>query len=60
MCIFPQGRCAYSNNRKGNRIPDEAAMRLARSPKPFSLHTSRHLMRLLAKSDEQWRKYLFY
>jgi hypothetical protein len=24
------------------------------------LHTSRHLMRLLGKSDEQWRKYLFY
>jgi hypothetical protein len=24
------------------------------------LHTSRHLMRLLGKSDDQWRKYLFY
>jgi 5-methylcytosine-specific restriction endonuclease McrA len=52
--------CHYCNNRKGSRTPDEAGMRLARSPKPFSLHTSRHLMRLLAKSDEQWRKYLFY
>ena len=52
--------CHHCNNRKGNRTPDEAAMRLARSPRPFSLHTSRHLMRLLAKSDEQWRKYLFY
>ena len=35
-------------------------MRLLRPPRPFSLHTSRHLMRLLAKSDEQWKKYLFY
>ena len=52
--------CHYCNNRKGSRTPEEAGMRLARNPKPFSLHTSRHLMRLLAKSDEQWRKYLFY
>jgi hypothetical protein len=35
-------------------------MRLVRPPRPFSLHTSRHLMRMLAKSDERWRKYLFY
>jgi 5-methylcytosine-specific restriction endonuclease McrA len=52
--------CHHCNNRKGNRTPDEANMRLARNPRPFSLHTSRHLMRLLARSDEQWRKYLFY
>ena len=52
--------CHTCNNRKGNRTPDEAGMRLARAPRPFSLHTSRHLMRLLGKSDDQWRKYLFY
>jgi len=52
--------CHYCNNRKGNRTPEEANMKLARAPRPFSLHTSRHLMRLLAKSDDQWRKYLFY
>ena len=52
--------CHSCNNRKGNRTPDEAGMRLARAPRPFSLHTSRHLMRLLGKSDDQWRKYLFY
>ena len=44
----------------GVTTPEEAGMRLARAPRPFSLHTSRHLMRLLGKSDEQWRKYLFY
>jgi 5-methylcytosine-specific restriction endonuclease McrA len=52
--------CHPCNNRKGSRTPDEAGMKLTRQPRPFSLHTSRHLMRLLGKSDEQWRKYLFY
>ena len=52
--------CIACNNRKGNRTPEEAGMRLARPPRPFTLHTNRHLMRLLGKSDEQWRKYLFY
>ena len=52
--------CHGCNNKKGNRTPDEAGMKLSRAPRPFSLHTSRHLMRLLGKSDEQWRKYLFY
>jgi 5-methylcytosine-specific restriction endonuclease McrA len=52
--------CHRCNNRKGNRFPDEAGMRLVRAPRPFSLHTSRHLMRLLGRSDEKWRKYLFY
>jgi len=52
--------CHPCNNRKGNRTPEEAGMKLTRQPRPFSLHTSRHLMRLLGKSDDQWRKYLFY
>ncbi len=52
--------CHPCNNRKGSRTPDEANMKLARVPRPFSLHTSRHLMRLLAKGDDRWQKYLFY
>jgi len=52
--------CHPCNNRKGSRTPEEAGMKLTRQPRPFSLHTSRHLMRLLGKSDDQWRKYLFY
>jgi 5-methylcytosine-specific restriction endonuclease McrA len=52
--------CHPCNNRKGGRTPEEAGMRLVRQPRPFSLHTSRHLMRLLGRSDEKWRKYLFY
>ena len=52
--------CHPCNNRKGSRTPEEANMRLARAPRPFSLHTSRHLMRLLGKGEDQWRKYLFF
>jgi 5-methylcytosine-specific restriction endonuclease McrA len=52
--------CHRCNNRKGNRTPEEAGMKLVRQPRPFSLHTSRHLMRLMGKGDIQWRKYLFY
>ena len=52
--------CHHCNNRKGNRTPEEAGLKLLRPPKPFSLHTNRHLMRLLARGDVQWRKYLFY
>jgi 5-methylcytosine-specific restriction endonuclease McrA len=52
--------CHYCNNRKGNRTPEEAGMKLLRQPRPFSLHTSRHLMRMLGKGEAQWRKYLFY
>ena len=39
--------CHTCNNRKGSRTPEEAGMRLLRQPRPFSLHTSRHLMRLV-------------
>ncbi|MDX2179710.1 MAG: HNH endonuclease [Bryobacteraceae bacterium] len=52
--------CNPCNNRKGNRTPDEAGMKLLRPPRPFSMHTSRHLMRLLGNADVQWRKYLFF
>lgn len=52
--------CHSCNNRKGNRTPEEASMRLAKVPRPFSLHTSRHLMRMLGNTDARWRKYLFY
>ncbi len=52
--------CHQCNNVKGNRTPEEAGMKLAKPPRPFSLHTSRHLMRQLARSEDRWRKYLFY
>jgi len=53
--------CCYEcNNRKGDRTPEEAGLQLARRPRPFTLHTSRQLMRLIGNKDTKWRKYLFY
>ena len=52
--------CYHCNNSKGDRTPEEAGLRLVRRPRPFTLHTSRQLMRLIGNKDEKWRKYLFY
>lgn len=52
--------CYRCNNSKGDRTPEEAGFKLARRPRPFTLHTSRQLMRLIGHRDERWRKYLFY
>ena len=54
-------RCHACNRRKGNRMLDEIDdMILLREPRPFSLHTSRQIMRMLGRADDRWRKYLFY
>ena len=52
--------CYQCNNQKGDRTPEEAGLELVRRPRPFTLHTSRQLMRLIGHKDEKWRKYLFY
>ena len=52
--------CHTCNRRKGNQLPAEAGMKLLREPHAFNLHTSRHIMRLMGRSDDKWRKYLFY
>jgi 5-methylcytosine-specific restriction endonuclease McrA len=53
--------CHSCNHRKGNRLLSELDdMALAREPRPFSLHTSRQIMRMLGRGDDRWRKYLFY
>ncbi len=52
--------CHSCNHDKGNRLPAEAGMKLMREPRPFNLHTSRHIMRMMGRSDDKWRKYLFY
>src|SRR6202789_231412 len=52
--------CHSCNRRKGNQLPGEASMKLMREPRAFNLHTSRHIMRLMGRSDDKWRKYLFY
>jgi 5-methylcytosine-specific restriction endonuclease McrA len=49
--------CVWCNNRKGNRTPEEAGMRLARKPrKPNHLFFIQHLIGIV---DERWKPYLF-
>ncbi len=52
--------CHRCNNRKGDRTPEEAGLSLLRKPRPYNLHTSRHLIRMLGQAQEKWRKYLYY
>jgi 5-methylcytosine-specific restriction endonuclease McrA len=53
--------CHACNRRKGNQLLHELdEMQLLREPRPFSLHTSRHIMRMIGHSDPHWRKYLYY
>jgi 5-methylcytosine-specific restriction endonuclease McrA len=53
--------CHSCNRRKGNQMIHELEdMQLMREPRPFSLHTSRHIMRMIGGSDHRWRKYLYY
>jgi 5-methylcytosine-specific restriction endonuclease McrA len=52
--------CHSCNHEKGNQLLQECGMKLIREPRTFNLHTSRHLMRMMGRSDAKWRKYLFY
>src|SRR5277367_1688255 len=53
--------CHFCNRRKGNQLLHELDdMKLLREPRPFTLHTSRHIMRMIGHSDQKWRKYLYY
>ena len=53
--------CRDCNRRKGNQMLHELSeMRLLREPRPFSLHTSRHIMRMIGSADANWRKYLYF
>ena len=52
--------CHSCNSLKGDRLPEEAGLKLRQKPRPFTLHTSRHIMRMLGRADQRWRKYLFY
>jgi 5-methylcytosine-specific restriction endonuclease McrA len=52
--------CKRCNNRKGNQLPEEVGMKLIKRPQAFSHHVNRQIMRYLGRTDESWRKYLFY
>ena len=48
--------CFPCNNRKGNRVPQEAGMVLLRKPTRLSIH-AKH--RLMAGDEQAWNEYLF-
>ena len=53
--------CHDCNRRKGNQMLHELTeMKLQREPRPFSLHTSRHIMRMIGSADPSWRRYLYF
>ena len=53
--------CHDCNRRKGNQLLHELSdMKLLREPRPFSLHTSRHIMRMIGSADAASRKYLYF
>ena len=53
--------CHDCNRRKGNQLLHELTdMKLLREPRPFSLHTSRHIMRMIGSADPSWRRYLYF
>ena len=53
--------CHNCNRKKGNQMLHELTdMKLQREPRPFSLHTSRHIMRMIGSADAAWRKYLYF
>jgi 5-methylcytosine-specific restriction endonuclease McrA len=53
--------CHECNRRKGNQLLSELTdMKLLRMPRAFSLHTSRHIMRMIGSADPNWRRYLYF
>ena len=51
--------CRDCNKRKADRTPEQAEMPLLRQPWPSTIHTARHMMRLMGSEDPQWSKYLY-
>ncbi len=52
--------CRTCNNRKSDLSPEAAGMRLLKRPQAYNLHVNRQIIRYIGRSDEAWRKYLFY
>jgi hypothetical protein len=51
--------CQKDNHRKGDRLPEEAGMKLIHKPLPQSIHTPRFLLRSMALECNEWSRYLW-
>lgn len=52
--------CNLCNFKKADRTPEEAGMKLIRTPKALNIHTSRSILRSIGlDEDARWRKYLY-
>src|SRR2546430_7688977 len=52
--------CHPCNNRKGDRLPEEAGLKLLRPPRAFTLHTRPQLMRLMGRAGHRRRQHPLY
>lgn len=52
--------CQPCNHRKADRTPEEAGMKLLRKPLPYTVFSSRFILREAAVDREDWQRYLFY
>lgn len=51
--------CKKDNHRKGNRLLEEAGMKLIHRPLPATVHTSRFVLKQLGSEIDGWSRYLW-
>ncbi|RJP19055.1 MAG: HNH endonuclease [Candidatus Omnitrophota bacterium] len=52
--------CKHCNHKKGNNLLEELGMNVLSRPRRPTLPTFLHLVRVIGKKRDVWRKYLFY
>ena len=51
--------CKIDNHKKGDKLPEEAGMKLIHRPLPQTIHTPRFLLRTIGLETEEWARFLF-
>lgn len=52
--------CHSCNQKKGDRLPEEAGMALIRRPLPATVHTNRFMLKTLGAEVPSWSKFLWH
>ncbi len=52
--------CRRCNNRKGDKLPKEAGMKLIKKPEMPHKIIYLHIVRYIGRDMEKWKKYIFY